>query len=413
MAITRRDFIKTGIALVPTMALMPSVFRRAAAAAAFEQEAVGGKVRTLIIVQMAGGNDPLNTLVPYADNRYYDLRSNLSIADTDVLPLDADVGFHPALANLKNVWDEGRLAVIEGVGYEAPSFSHFSSMDIWQSADPDGSLTDGWLGRYFEELDASQDVLQGLAVGRRLPLEVFSEQVPVPIVESVAGYQLQGDRRYPEAGDARAQALLDLYAAPRQAPYSVLLDNTIQAMHSSSVTLQEVEQAYTSRVEYPETPLAQSLRLLAQAVTSDVGLQVGHVTIGGWDTHANQLADQQTLLETVDQAVYAFYQDIKDHGKEQDVVIMTWSEFGRRARSNASNGTDHGAAGLMFALGAPVTGGLYGARPDLGNLADDNLRYTTDFRSVYATVLERWLGAPAEAILGKGRFQQLGFLPAA
>ncbi|MCL0102219.1 DUF1501 domain-containing protein, partial [Dehalococcoidia bacterium] len=146
-------------------------------------------------------------------------------------------------------------------------------------------------------------------------------------------------------------------------------------------------------------------------ITSGVGLKVGHVTIGGWDTHANQLEDQQTLLETVDQAVYAFYQDIRAHGKEKEVVIMSWSEFGRRARSNASDGTDHGAAGLMFALGEPVVGGFYGERPDLGNLANDNLRHTTDFRSVYATVLERWLGAPAEALLGNSRFAQLGFLP--
>ena len=164
--------------------------------------------------------------------------------------------------------------------------------------------------------------------------------------------------------------------------------------------------------DYPNTPLARALRLLAEAVVGDLGVKVGHVTIGGFDTHASQAGAHATLLQTVSQALSAFYQDMKGHGKDGDVVVMTWSEFGRRARANASNGTDHGAAGLLFVLGTPVNGGFYGERPDLGDLINDNVRFTTDFRSVYSTVLERWLGAPAEAVLGNQRFEALPFLTA-
>ena len=412
MPISRRDFLKTSVALVPTVAMMPAVFRRAVAASLLESGPAAGANRTLILVQMAGGNDPVNTLVPYADGRYYDLRPNLAIPQEKVLPLDNEVGLHPSLAKLRPFWDDGMLAIVQGVGYPSPSFSHFTSMDIWQSADPEGKIKDGWLGRYFETLDRSQEVFQGLAVGGILPPELLSLTVPVPIVRSVAGYQLRGDPRYPDAAQARADTLLRLYAASSPvAPHALLLDNTIESAHKSSLALQQADQAYTQLAEYPETPLAGALRLLSEAVTGDLGVRVGHVTIGGFDTHANQLEDQARLLTTVAEAVDAFYQDLKAHGKEQDVVIMTWSEFGRRARSNASNGTDHGAAGLLFVLGAPVKGGLYGERPDLGDLVRDNLRFTTDFRSVYTTVLERWLSAPAEAVLGNQRFEELPFLP--
>ena len=413
MPISRRDFLKTSVAMVPAVAVMPAVFRRAVAASLLESPSAAGGERTLIVVQMAGGNDPLNTLVPYADGRYYDLRPNLAIPEGDVLPLNNEVGFHPSLAKLKTFWDQGMLAIVEEVGYPSPSFSHFSSMDIWQSADPEAKLKDGWLGRYFDTLDSTQGVIQGLAASGRLAPELLSSTVPVPIVRNIAEYRLQGDPRFPDAAEGRAETLLNLYAAsPPQAPYSMLLDTTLEAAQRSSLALQQADQDYTQMAEYPESGLANALRLLAEAIVGDLGLKVGHVTIGGFDTHANQLRDQPPLLEMVSEAIYAFYEDMRDHGKNQDVVIMTWTEFGRRARSNGSDGTDHGAAGQLFVLGTPVQGGFYGERPDIGRLVDDNLRFTTDFRSVYATVLERWLGAPAEAVLGNQRFEQLPFLAA-
>jgi uncharacterized protein (DUF1501 family) len=413
MSISRRDFLKTSVAMVPTLAMMPAVFRRSVAAALLESPAAASSNRTLIVVQMAGGNDPLNTLVPYGDGRYYDLRPDLAIPEDLILPLDREVGLHSSLADLKTLWDQGMLAIVEGVGYPRPNYSHFSSMDIWQSADPEAKLKHGWLGRYFEMLESTQGVFAGLTAGNRTAPELFSATVPVPVVPNIARYQLQGDPRFPEAADARAEALLNLYAAsPSQAPYSMLLDTTINAAQRSSLALQQADQDYTQMADYPDTRLANALKVLAEAIVGDLGVKVGHVTIGGFDTHATQAGPQADLLREVSGAVRAFYEDIKAHGKDRDVVVMTWSEFGRRARSNASNGTDHGDAGLQFILGTPVKGGLYGERPDLGNLDNDNLRFTTDFRSVYATVLEQWLGAPAEAVLGNQRFETLPFLTA-
>ena len=192
----------------------------------------------------------------------------------------------------------------------------------------------------------------------------------------------------------------------------MLLDNTVEAAYTSSQALQEADKAYKSAVEYPSTSLGKGLRLLSEAIIGNLGIRVGHVTIGGFDTHANQPMDHDKLLRTVSEALHAFYQDLKAHGKDRNVVIMTWSEFGRRVKSNDSDGTDHGSAAPIFILGTPVAGGLYGERPDLGYLYNDNLNFTTDFRTVYATVLEDWLGASSEAILGHKRLDTLPILAA-
>ena len=417
MVISRRIFLKSSVALVPAYALMPVVFRRALASSLLESPSTAAAAadRTLVVVQMAGGNDGLNTVVPFTDDRYYDLRGDLAVAQNEVLPLDSEVGLHPKLSEFKEFWDEGRLAIVEGVGYPNQSYSHFQSMHIWQTAYREGKQADGWLGRYFETLDRSQgNGFQGMVAGKILPPECSSPHAPIPVVESVSLYQLQGDPRHPAVTLARSQALLKLYASsPREAPYAVLLDNTIDAAYKSSLALQQANKAYEPAAEYPQTSLGKGLKLLAEAITGNLGIKVGHVTIGGFDTHANQKEDQERLLGTLSKALYAFYQDLKGHGKDGDVVVMTWSEFGRRAKSNASDGTDHGSAAPLFILGTPVKGGLYGERPDLGYLYNDNLRFTTDFRRVYATVLEQWLGASSEAVLGGERFDTLPIIAAA
>jgi len=414
MRITRRQMLKTSLALVPTFSMLPAVFRRAVAASLLESgSSVSSAVdRTLIVVQMAGGNDGLNTVIPYADGRYYDYRPKIAIPQEQVIPLNREVGLNPALAKFKALWDEGILAIVEGVGYPNQSYSHFESMNIWQTADPEKKQKEGWLGRYFDSLEKTQETaFRGMAVGRILPPELSSPHAPIPIVESVALYQLQGDPSYQPGTQARTEALLKLYnSSPREAPYAVLLENTLEAAYKSSQALQQADKSYKAAVEYPDTPLGRGLRLLAEAVTSNLGVKVGHVTIGGFDTHADQQKDQPRLLQTLSEALYAFYQDLRGHGKDKDVLIMTWSEFGRRVKGNASDGTDHGSAEPLFVLGTPVKGGLYGQRPDLGYLYQDNLRFTTDFRSVYATVLSKWLNAPAVTILGGKQFEELPFL---
>ncbi|MBI2328536.1 MAG: DUF1501 domain-containing protein [Chloroflexi bacterium] len=402
MVITRRQLLKGGISLLPALAFLSAPWRREILFASSALAATPAD-RTLVVVQQAGGNDGLNTIIPYSDGHYYDLRPNIAIPQEEVLPLNNEVGFHPELAKFKTLWDKGNLAIVEGVGYSLPSLSHFQSMDIWRFADPEVKVRQGWLGRYLETLGGSRgDVFPGLAVGRTLPLELYSPQVSVTIVESLSLYQFQGDSRYPDATQGRTEALSGIYdAAPQDSPYAALFHNTLGATHQSSAALMQADKAYQPGVDYPDSSLAGGLRILAEAITGNLGVRVGHVTIGGWDTHANQKPDHARLLRTLSEALYAFYQDLKAHGKDGDVLIMTWSEFGRRVTSNASDGTDHGTAVPVFFLGTPVKGGFYGQRPDLGSLSSNNLRFTTDFRTVYATVLEGWFKTPPDAILGK------------
>ena len=413
MYITRRQLLKSSLALIPSSAFLPAAFQRAATQSTLKSNPITAiSDRVLIVVQMAGGNDGLNTVIPFANGLYYDHRPNLAIPEDQVIPLNADVGLHPSLTEFKSLWDEGVLAIVEGVGYPNPNFSHFKSMDIWRTADPEGKLNDGWLGRYLETLNQTQEhVFQGLAVDRVLPRELSSQNVAIPIVESIAAYHFQSDSAYPGAAHERLQNLLKLYAAsPPETPYAVHLNNTIDVAYQSTQALQKSNQAYKSAFEYPDNKFAKGLRLLAQAITGNLGIKVGHITLGGFDTHADQKDQHSRLLKILAEGIYAFYQDLKAHGRDREVVIMTWSEFGRRVKSNASDGTDHGSAGPLFIFGTPVDGGFYGQHPNLGQLDNDNLRFTTDFRIAYATVLEKWLGAPAEAVLGPNQFEKLPIL---
>ena len=414
MLVTRRQVIKTCALAVPAFAMMPAIFRRGVAASLGESRAspAASNKRTLILVQMAGGNDGLNAVVPYSDGRYYDARPNIAIPQNQVLTLNDKIGLHPGLAKFKALWDEGVLGIVQGVGYPNPNYSHFSSMHIWETADPEEKLKDGWLGRYFQQLDKTHDdLLQGLAVGSVVPPEMYSSAVSVPILQSVDLYKIQGDPSRPEAVKARTDALVRLYdASPKQTPYSVLLDNTLEAFNKSVKALRQANAAYKPAVIYPNTYLGKGLSLLAEAIVGDLGIKVGHIMLGGFDTHDNEARDLDRLYPMLSEAIYAFYQDLRAQGKDKEVVIMTWSEFGRRVKSNASDGTDHGSAAPTFIIGTPVKKGLYGEMPNLGNLDNGNLRYAVDFRCVYSTDLNRWLDAPAKLLLGNKEFEQIPFL---
>lgn len=407
----RRDFVRYGTALVTLGAAVPEVFRRAATVEALDRAASAAPPgKTLIIVQLAGGNDGLNTVVPYADGAYRDARRRLSVPEDEIVRLNDRAGLHPRLAPLKPFWDAGRLAIIEGVGYPEPNLSHFTSMRIWQTASPDGSLHGGWVGKYLDDLERREhDPFYGFNVGQALAPELTTGTTAVPAVTTVADYQLQASDD-PADGQARRQALLKLYETyPKAAPYAALLETTLDDALHTSAQLQQAAATYRPAVEYPRTPLGSGLLLLAQVIAAQPGLRVGHVTLGGFDTHARQTPVHERLLEDLAGGLAAFLADLEAHGKAEHVLVMTWSEFGRRVAENGSDGTDHGTAAPMFFLGAGVRGGFYGEPPSLASLENGNLRYTTDFRSVYATVIEQWLGAPARPILG-GVFQQLAFL---
>ncbi|MDP6632668.1 MAG: DUF1501 domain-containing protein [Dehalococcoidales bacterium] len=404
MVVSRRQFLKSSAILMPSVVLLPGLFRRGTFYPP-QASAASAASPILVVVQQAGGNDGLNTIIPYNDGLYYDLRPNVAIPQQEVITIDNEVGFHPNLPKFKALWDSGNLAIVEGVGYPTPNLSHFQSMDIWRFADPEGEVKQGWLGRYLETLGGGPDTtFSGISVGGmrgRFPPELYSPQVPVPLIESVNLYQFQSDPRYAASAPVRKEALAKMYSLQKDASYLKLLNNTFDAASASSADIVQADKSYNPAVVYPDTSLGKRLRILAAAIVADLGVKVGHVAIGGWDTHASQKPDHVTLLRTLSEAVSAFYEDLKGHGKDGNVVIMTWSEFGRRAKSNASDGTDHGTAVPMFFIGTPVKGGFYGERPDLGSLSSDNLRFTVDFRSVYATVLEEWFGTPSNTILGQ------------
>jgi uncharacterized protein (DUF1501 family) len=413
----RRAFLQQSLAVVSVGVGVPSVFAKAVAAASEQTNLASVTGKTLVVVQLAGGVDGINTVIPYHDGAYRQNRTALAIKETDMLPLDDRMALHGSLPRMRDAFAKGSLAIVEGVGYPNPNFSHFKAMDIWQSANPDGVATEGWLGKYFEGLtDIDGHPLAGLSIGNRLPSSFNSGKLSMPSVANLDTFNLQsgaGDRD-PEARRTSLMKLYDVYK-PANTRYAALLDTTIDNATQSATQLRAADSGYVPAAPYPNSSLATGLRLLAELIDSGgpgaSPLRVGHVTLGGFDTHTNEAATLQRLLKDADDAVAAFWADINSHGHGDDVVIMTWSEFGRRVKENAQNGTDHGSAGPMFVLGNKVKGGFYGEPPDLKNLDNGNLRFTTDFRSVYGTLLEGWLQSPSEEILG-GRFPRLGFLAA-
>jgi uncharacterized protein (DUF1501 family) len=418
MRLSRRALIKDGMLVVSAGMVMPAIFSRGVASAKtlagegahFAQAATD---RTLIVVQMAGGNDGLNTVVPVTDSLYYRMRPTLAIAQSQALLLDSRLGLHPNLAPLKKLWDEGHMAIVEGVGYPNQSLSHFQAMDIWQTLDLSGNGSEGWLGKLVSGwVDQDGHPFNALNIGVQTAQALSSISAPVPTLSSEQSYRIATDPADSDKGSGRLQALMKLYNSyPKTSPYAALLDTTALDAQEGVRQLREASSQYHSMVTYPAGPFAAGLKVLAEAIVENLGLRIGYVTLGGFDTHAGQKATHDTLMKTFADGVAAFYDDLALHGKADTVVVMTWSEFGRRVEENGSAGTDHGTAAPMFVLGNPVNKGIFGEPPSLSNLdSAGNLKYTVDFRSVYATVLDRWLGASSKDVLG-GSFGAQNFLP--
>ncbi len=418
MKLSRRAMIKDGFLAVSAGMIMPSIFSRGIASAR-AQSIDGSRIaqasgnRTLIVIQMAGGNDGLSTVIPIGDPLYHQVRPTLAIPDAKVLPLDTRLGLHPNLAPLKQLWDGGHMAIIEGVGYPNQSLSHFQAMDIWQTLDLSGAGSEGWLGKLVSGwVDQDGHPFKALDIGVQTAQALASISAPVPTLATVNTYRLFPDPADTDNGNARLQALMKLYNSyPKTSPYAALLDTTALSAQDGSQQLHDADAQYQATVTYPTGPFAAGLKILAEAIVEGLGLRVGYVTLGGFDTHANQQATHDTLMKLLADGLSAFYTDLSNHGKADTVVIMTWSEFGRRVEENGSLGTDHGTAAPMFVLGNPVNRGIFGEPPSLSSLDNaGNLKYTTDFRSVYATVLDRWLGASSHDVLG-GSLGSQDFLP--
>jgi uncharacterized protein (DUF1501 family) len=405
---SRRQFIQQSVGAFAGFLAIDSIFARAARAAAAVSAPASVAGRSLVVVNLQGGNDGLNTVVPFGDPDYYRVRPTINIAQSDVLRFDQSLGLNPKLAGIKALYDERRVAILQGVHYPNPNLSHFRSTEIWQTAAPDTVVDTGWAGRYLDAAGLPKgNLFKGLAIGPILPKMLVSIRTDVPTVENFRSGGFRGSRQEQASADQILNGASSGYSF--QSPYLQLVQEVEHDANASSAELPHLVAGYKPAADYPQTPFAQGLNLAAAVIASGVGTKVIYLSLGSFDTHANQRGMQDRLLDQFATGMKAFYDDLAAHKLDGQVLTMTFSEFGRRVEENANRGTDHGTAAPMFIIGGGVKGGIYGDHPSLNDLDFGNLKWHTDFRSVYATVLERWLGVQSSAVLG-GSFSRLNFV---
>ena len=408
MQFTRRQFVRGGVSAFTLGFAAPQFLSELALA----QQVQG---RTLVVLYLGGGNDSLSTLVPYRDQAYYSRRPTLAIPAGTVLQIGSDaagneLGLHPRLTGLRDIFNEGRLAIVQRTGYLNSSRSHFQGFDIWGTGNPGNSQGTGWLGRYLDTLPSPVDPLVAWNTTRETPRPLVARNVGVPAITNPATYSFSSPNSGNEAALERTAAVRISSHLPLDRPHLSFVNSTARAALG---TLDQVARvaSYAPSVTYPNNGFGQALRAVAGAMNRQIGTRVFWVQTGGFDTHANQGANQGAyvnLMGTLNDGVLAFYNDLKNQGLLNSTLVIVFSEFGRRISENGSSGTDHGAAGVMMALGGTVRGGLYGtaadlrqdpANPTLENSAGD-VKFETDFRSVYAKVIDSWLGSNSVSILG-------------
>src|SRR5438105_3615530 len=414
----RRDFLKAGLVfgagasgLAAGYAAVPDAFARAVYAA--KREGLNND-NVLVMIQLAGGNDGLRTLVPLADPTLHDLRPKLAGSMVaKALPLNAQFGLNQNLKGIKGLWDKGKLAIVQGVGYPKPTFSHFESIRIWETGDPTRRQVDGWLGRTLAtSYDSNGHPLTGCACGATdAPGALRDLQATLTVIQNQKTFGFTGGTEVEAAVGALYKGTPGIYGA--------LFDTAIATATETMATLRTSASAYQPMANYTDNvrlvyssknQLAAALQLAAELIVTGTGVKLLHVTLGGFDTHYTELNRHDDLMGYLDSAVSAFYQDLSAHGVADRVLIATWSEFGRRPRENASGGTDHGSAAPVILIGDPVKGGVYGQAPSLTDLdSTGNLKYSVDFRSVYQEILGGHLGADPKEILGAS-YDRLGFI---
>jgi uncharacterized protein (DUF1501 family) len=410
MKVTRRQFVQGGV----------TAFTVSFAAPAFLSDiarAQGATRRNLVVLYLSGGNDAISTLIPYGDNFYYSRRPNNAVPAANVLQVGTDsagkvLGLHPRLTGLRQIFNQGSLALIQRTGYNNSSRSHFLGTDIWSTANPLNSGGTGWLGRYLDALPDPVDPLVAWSTVRELPHSLEARETSVAAIPSIAGYSFLSPNTGAEATYSRTTMTAIASHVPVDRPHVAYVNGTTQA---AMATLDRVASvgAYAPTVAYANNGLAQAFRNVAGAIAKGIGTKVFWVQLGGFDTHSGQNtnsanAGYANLMGTLGDSLLAFYNDMRNQGLLNDTLVLQFSEFGRRISENGSSGTDHGAAGLMMAIGGNVRGGLYGTAASLnpnnvdGTLENNgnDVRYETDFRSVYARVLDNWLGTNSVPILG-------------
>ena len=428
---TRRQFLRTSVLGAAASWTLPVFLEKtffaldAMAADALTQTATGKDGTILVVLQMAGGNDGLNMVVPYADDVYYRSRPRLGLPADQVLKLNSYAGLNGKLTGLKSLFDEGHLSVVQGVGYPNPNRSHFRSTEIWQTAsDADRNESEGWLGRYFDNCCAGAEPTVGVAIGEEMP-QAFAAKTPTGITfsqpeqfrwrpsEKVEGRMSAEEsffRQLNGSGGGEETLLTaseggSIGAIPGKSKTDLstidFLQRTALDAQLSSDKILAIARKYKSNVPYPEGRLAASLSMIARMIAGGLPTRVYYTSQGGFDTHVGQANAHERLMGELNDALSAFTADLKQQGNFDRVLLITFSEFGRRLVENANGGTDHGAAAPMFIVGGAVKPGLFGKYPSLSDLDYGDLKFNTDFRSVYGTVLDKWLRAPSQVVLGR------------
>jgi len=364
--------------------------------------------KSLIVIQLSGGNDYLNTIVPYSEGRYYDSRTTVNIPQDRVIPINDQLGFNPSMGPIKSLWDEGKVAVINGIGYEHPNRSHFRSMDIWHTAEPDTIGKEGWLGRAIRDIDPlGENVLTGINFGRGLPRALACPGVSVASVGDLATYGLFPDVQDEELRMFTLEAFSKMYGgAAGRDPVMDLLGQTGKDALLGADILRTAPSLYSSSVEYAPDTLAQNVKSISQVFHANLGAKVLYTQHGPFDTHSGELLSHAKLWNEVAGAIGSLMEDLKEHDTEEDATILVFSEFGRRIKDNGS-GSDHGSGGGAFLIGGAVNGGLFGEYPSLAEAEqiEGDLRSNNDFRSLYTNILEDWMGLDAAPIVN-GQFEK-------
>ena len=396
---SRRSFVKRSALISSSSLFIPNFLK------SFETFNLKHKrEQKLVVIQLSGGNDGLNTVVPYENDIYYNARPTLAIPKSKVVRLSDTLGFHPALDKLKPLFDEGLMTVINSVGYPNPDRSHFRSMDIWQTGSgADETWETGWLGRYLDSYcQGCQKAMHGIEVDDTLSLAMKGEQIK--------GLAMKSPKKLKKI--LSKEHFKRLAEGPQEEvkPNLHYLYKTLAETVSSTDYIYNTSQVYRSKMDYPQNPFARQLKTVAELIISGLETKVYYVSLSGFDTHVRQPQQHERLLQGYASGVRSFVEDLKQQGKLGEVLIMTFSEFGRRVKQNASEGTDHGTANNLFLMGGQLKqAGFYNQDPDLSRLDEGDLIHEVDFRNVYATVLSKWLEADDGKVLKKG-FQQMHFI---
>ncbi|MFI5266527.1 MAG: DUF1501 domain-containing protein [Chloroflexota bacterium] len=399
MLITRRSFLKGAAIVAASGSFAPSFLTRTA------YTALAAGNNQLVVIQFSGGNDGINTVIPYGTPQYAQSRPTLAVGQDQVLALDSNVGLHPNLKALKALFDQKQLAVVQGVGYPNPNRSHFQSMQIWQTASPDNSQQTGWLGRY-DETNLQGQRLGALNFGEQLPRTFWTDHTVVPSIGSLNNYQFLTDPKAPDDKQAQIDAINKIFNNPVGRDAADFFRQSAVDAFQTAADLKTAVAGTKSAVQYPGTALGRQLQLVGQLIGSKLGTRIYYVSMGGFDTHSGEKNTHDRLMQQFNDGLDAFVKDLQAQGTFGSTAIMTFSEFGRRVKENGSGGTDHGTAEPVFLLGGGLQGGLYGSYPSMSDLDVGDLKFTTDFRSVYGTIVSDWLGADPGPVVG-GSFPKL------